>query len=145
MRTTVLFILLLLAFSTPSVGATRQEIICLAKNIYFEANNQSYVGQQAVAWVTLNRVTSGDYPNSICAVVFQYKQFSWTIDGKHRSPRSIKRFSVALAAAIHVYNNYGRVEDPTKGALMYHTVDIVPYWHYDYKPTVIIGDHIFLK
>jgi spore germination cell wall hydrolase CwlJ-like protein len=145
MRTTVLFILLLLAFSTPSVGATRQEIICLAKNIYFEANNQSYVGQQAVAWVTLNRVTSGNYPNSICAVVFQYKQFSWTIDGKHRSPRSIKRFSVALAAAIHVYNNYGRVEDPTRGATMYHTVDIVPYWHYDYKPTVIIGDHIFLK
>ena len=145
MRIVVLFILLLLMFSTPCKGATRQDIICLAKNIYFEANNQSYVGQQAIAWVTLNRVHSGDYPNTICGVVFQYKQFSWTIDGKHRNPRSVKKFSVALAAAITVYNNYGRVEDPTKGATMYHTVYIVPYWHHDYKPTVIIGDHIFLK
>ena len=145
MRTVVIFILLLLTFSTPCKGATRQDIICLAKNIYFEANNQSYVGQQAIAWVTLNRVYSGNYPNNICDVVFQYKQFSWTIDGKYRSPRSIKKFSVALAAAISVYNNYGQIKDPTKGATMYHTVYIVPYWHYDYKPTVIIGDHIFLK
>ena len=145
MRTIVLFILLLLTFSTPCKGATRQDIICLAKNIYFEANDQSYIGQQAVAWVTLNRVYSGNYPNNICDVVFQYKQFSWTIDGKHRSPRSIKKFSVALAAAINVYSNYGRVKDPTLGATMYHTVYIVPYWHHDYKPTVIIGDHIFLK
>lgn len=141
----LLAIALLIGFSTPCRGGTRQDIICLAKNIYFEASNQSYVGQQAVAWVTLNRVHSGDYPNTICGVVFQYKQFSWTIDGKYRSPRSIKKFSVALAAAINVYNNYGRVKDPTRGAIMYHTVYIVPYWHYDYKPTVIIGDHIFLK
>jgi spore germination cell wall hydrolase CwlJ-like protein len=138
MRIVVLFIILLFAFSTPCKGSTKQDIICLA-------NNQSYVGQQAVAWVTLNRVYSGDYPNTICGVVFQYKQFSWTIDGKHRNPRSVKKFSVALAAAISVYNNYGRVKDPTQGATMYHTVYIVPYWQKDYNPTVIIGDHIFLK
>jgi spore germination cell wall hydrolase CwlJ-like protein len=145
MRKILLCILALLSLSTPSFGATKQDIICLAKNIYFEANDQSFIGQEAIAWVTLNRVNSGDYPNSICDVVFQYKQFSWTIDGKHRVPRSVKKFSVALAAAINVYTNYGQVEDPTRGATMYHTVYIVPYWHYDYNPTVIIGDHIFLK
>ena len=145
MQKIVLFILLLLTFSTPSFGATRQDILCLAKNIYFEANNQSYIGQEAVAWVTLNRVNSGDYPNNICDVVFQYKQFSWTIDGKYNTPRSVKKFSVALAAAINVYSNYGRAKDPTEGATMYHTVYIKPYWHHDYTPTVIIGDHIFLK
>lgn len=145
MQKITLFILLLLTFSTPSFGVTRQDILCLAKNIYFEANDQSYIGQEAVAWVTLNRVNSGDYPNNICDVVFQDKQFSWTIDGKYRIPRSVKRFSVAVAAAIHVYSNYGRVPDPTKGATMYHTVYIEPYWHHDYTPTVIIGDHIFLK
>jgi len=141
----VLAIALLLIFSTPCSSSTREDIICLAKNIYFEANNQSYIGQQAVAWVTLNRVYSDNYPNNICDVVFQYKQFSWTIDGRSNIPRSIKKFSVALAAAIYVYTNYGRIKDPTKGATMYHTVYISPYWHYDYKPTVIIGDHIFLK
>jgi hypothetical protein len=62
----LLAIALLIGFSTPCRGGTRQDIICLAKNIYFEASNQSYVGQQAVAWVTLNRVHSGNYPNTIC-------------------------------------------------------------------------------
>ena len=119
--------------------------MCLAKNIYFEAANQSYMGQQAVAFVTLNRVRSKLYPDSICDVVWQHKQFSWTKDGKSNSPRSVKNFTIALAAAVYVYNNYGRVKDPTRGAIMYHAVYISPYWHHDYKPTVIIGDHIFLK
>jgi len=119
--------------------------MCLAKNVYFEAGNQSYMGKKAVAFVTLNRVRSKLYPNNICDVVWQHKQFSWTKDGKSNSPRSVKTFSVALAAAIYVYNNYGRVKDPTRGAIMYHAVYISPYWHRDYKPTVIIGDHIFLK
>ena len=136
---------MLLSFSTPSVGATRQDIICLAKNIYFEANNQSYIGQQAVAWVTLNRVSSGDYPNNICDVVFQYKQFSWTIDRKYDTPRSVRKFSIAMAAAVYVYTNYGRIKDPTEGATMYHTVYIDPWWNTSYTPTVIIGDHIFFK
>jgi N-acetylmuramoyl-L-alanine amidase len=139
------FTTLLLLFSTPCLGSTREDIMCLAKNIYFEAGNQSYVGKQAVAFVTLNRVRSKLYPNNICDVVWQPKQFSWTKDGKSNTPRSVKTFSVALAAAIYVYNNYGRVKDPTRGAIMYHAVYISPYWHRDYKPTVIIGDHIFLK
>ena len=141
----ILSIALLIIFSTPGVGSTREDIICLAKNIYFEASNQSYMGQQAVAFVTLNRVTSRLYPNNICDVVWQPKQFSWTHDGKSNNPRSVKYFSVAMAAAIYVYSNYGRVKDPTRGAIMYHAVYISPWWNRYYKPTVIIGDHIFLK
>ena len=141
----ILSIALLIIFSTPGVGSTREDIICLAKNIYFEASNQSYMGQQAVACVTLNRVTSRLYPNNICDVVWQPKQFSWTHDGKSNNPRSVKYFSVAMAAAIYVYSNYGRVKDPTRGAIMYHAVYISPWWNRYYRPTVIIGDHIFLK
>ena len=140
-----LLFILLLAFSTPCEASIKEDITCLAKNIYFEANNQSYIGQQAVAFVTLNRVYSGLYPNNICDVVFQHKQFSWTIDGKYNIPRSVRKFSVAMAAAIYVYTNYGRVKDPTQGATMYHTVYIDPWWNPYYTPTVIIGDHIFLK
>jgi N-acetylmuramoyl-L-alanine amidase len=141
----ILSIALLIIFSTPGIGSTREDIVCLAKNIYFEASNQSYMGQQAVAFVTLNRVTSRLYPNNICDVVWQPKQFSWTHDGKSNSPRSVKHFSVAMAAAIYVYSNYGRVKDPTRGAIMYHGVYINPWWNRYYRPTVVIGDHIFLK
>ena len=44
---------------------------CLQQNIFFEARNQSTLGQVAVAWVTLNRVENSSYPTSICQVVKQ--------------------------------------------------------------------------
>lgn len=144
MKKIALFILLL-AFGGPCEGSVRDDIMCLAKNIYFEANTQSYLGQQAVAFVTLNRVASGSYPSNICDVVWQPKQFSWTNDGNPHVPRNIKKFSIAMAAAVYVYTNYGRVDDPTRGATMYHTVYINPWWNPYYTPTVIIGEHIFLK
>jgi len=67
---------------------------CLAQNIYFEAGNQSLDGMAAVADVTLNRVKSSRYPDTICEVVKQglkhsngamkrnMCQFSWYCDGK---------------------------------------------------------------
>ena len=130
---------------TFALASVREDILCLAKNIYFEANNQSYIGQQAVAFVTLNRVKSTLYPDNICEVVWQPSQFSWTNDGRSNTPRSVRKFSIAMAAAVYVYTNYGRIKDPTKGAIMYHTVYISPWWDRYYTPTVIIGDHIFLK
>ena len=38
---------------------------CLAKNIYFEARNEPFAGQFAVALVTLNRVHDTAFPNTI--------------------------------------------------------------------------------
>ena len=46
-------------------------IDCLAKNIYFEAKSESFVGQSAVALVVLNRVKDKRYPDSVCAVVYE--------------------------------------------------------------------------
>ena len=66
---------------------------CLAKNIYFEARNEPFVGQFAVALVTLNRVHDSAFPNTICDVVYEgihtargfpkrdRCQFSWDCDG----------------------------------------------------------------
>ena len=66
---------------------------CLAKNIYFEARNEPFVGQFAVALVTLNRVHDSAFPNTICEVVYEgihtasgfpkkhRCQFSWYCDG----------------------------------------------------------------
>ncbi len=74
------------------------EAICLATNIYHEARGESYAGKVAVANVTMNRVTSPKFPNTICDVVYQAQtkenwkgntvpkrnkcQFSWYCDGK---------------------------------------------------------------
>ena len=52
-------------------------LVCLALNIYFEARNQPTSGQIAVAEVTLNRVASRNYPNTVCGVVHQGPISSW--------------------------------------------------------------------
>lgn len=60
---------------------------CLALNVYFESRSEaSVLSQFAVAQVTMNRVMSDKYPNSICDVVWQKGQFSWTHDGKSDKP-----------------------------------------------------------
>ena len=47
------------------VKYTPADILCLAKNIYFEAGVESTAGKLAVANVTINRTLRNNYPNSI--------------------------------------------------------------------------------
>lgn len=136
-------IFLLISSAAPAFADIARDISCLAKNIYFEARNQSHDGQKAVAFVTLNRVKSTQYPNDICEVVWQYRQFSWTVDDRVDQPRDIRSFKIATVMALYVYTKYGTIPDPTKGAIMYHANYVDPYWRHDYKLSTIIGDHIF--
>ena len=46
-----------------------EDLRCLAENIYHEARGEPLAGQYAVAEVTMNRVRSREFPNSVCAVV----------------------------------------------------------------------------
>jgi len=52
-----------------------RELNCLAKNIYYEAGNESLEGKVAVGLVTLNRVADGRFSNSVCGVVHQRTLF----------------------------------------------------------------------
>lgn len=62
--------------------------IALACNIYFEAHTEGYKGMLAVATVTMNRVGSPHYPDTVREVVWAWKQFSWTHDGKVDIPKN---------------------------------------------------------
>jgi N-acetylmuramoyl-L-alanine amidase len=57
------------------------ERTCLAENLYHEARGESIDGQLMVAEVTINRVLSPDFPNTVCEVVNQPGQFSWVGKG----------------------------------------------------------------
>ena len=52
----------------------KEELNCMASNIYFEASTQSRIGKIAVAQVTMNRVRSPEFPHSVCKVVYQGPQ-----------------------------------------------------------------------
>src|SRR3546814_1401361 len=67
--------------------------------VYFESKGETLAGQLAVARVVINRSQSGDFPDSICGVVYQPSQFSFIRDG--RMP-SIKTGSRAWHRAIAI-------------------------------------------
>ena len=58
-----------------AINANEEDRYCLAQNIYFEAGNQPFAGKLAVAHVTLNRVFDLQFPNDICGVVYQTKEY----------------------------------------------------------------------
>jgi N-acetylmuramoyl-L-alanine amidase len=64
----------------PKAKVQNKQVLCMAANIFAEARGEGKEGMKAVAAVTANRVLSGKYPNTVCEVVKQPKQFSWTMD-----------------------------------------------------------------
>ena len=119
-------------------------LFCLALNVYFEARSEDVVGQYAVAEVTLNRVASDRFPDTVCDVVWQRKQFSWTHDGKSDRPRDQKAWSRSLAVAALALEDDGHVV-VGYDALYYHADYVRPYWANSYKVVGKVGRHIFYK
>jgi spore germination cell wall hydrolase CwlJ-like protein len=123
---------------------------CLQQNIYFEARNQSIAGQVAVAWVTLNRVEAQRFRDTICGVVWQNKQFSWTHDGKSDSPGTNVLEQRAwedagLVADVVLLDWARRRASPVGQAIMYHADYVNPYWATSYTQVVQIESHIFYE
>ena len=142
-----------LIMSSP-MDYTHSQFVCLAKNIYFEARGEEIAGQYAVGLVTLNRVRSKRFPNSICNVVYQARywnnhpvrnkcHFSWYCDGKSDRPKDKDRWNLAqeIAETLLLFN----IEDITKGATHYHAKEVLPHWANKSKIKIIIGNHIFYE
>lgn len=114
-------------------------IMCLAKNIYYEAQGESMIGKLAVAKVTLNRVASPHFANNVCDVVYQKHQFSWTKKPTKIVDKAAWQLSLDIATkAIQT----GHV-DIKLSALYFHNVSIAPNWR---KQRIAkIGNHYFYK
>ena len=117
----------------------REPLYCGAQNIYHEIRGESNLGQMAVANVVRNRVTSKHYPNTICEVVWQTKQFSWTDDEISDEPKNRKAFVKAVWL-----NLISDMWDKTKGATHYYAHNKVdPFWAKVMVVTTVIGNHTF--
>lgn len=127
----------------PFKNVTDNDKECLAKNVYFEARGESTVGQEAVAWVTLNRVANSSFPDDICTVIWQDSQFSWTHDGKSDRPRDSVAWATAQSIAEEVLIAYGAERDPTEGATYFHAATVNPGWVKSFERVVRIDNHIF--
>lgn len=127
-----------------------KDVECLAKNIYYEAAQESFEGKLAVAQVTINRTKSGNYPNTICGVVYQrtlYRgltvcQFSWTCE-KVTHPRSKYLWEEAQYIAKKALTEpIAHAKIAAHNVMFYHATYINPGWN---KKGVVmrIGNHIF--
>lgn len=128
-----------LSMLRPYVDPVEHE--CLAMNIYHESRGEVVEGQIAVAQVTMNRVEHDYWPNTICDVVYQNKQFSWTFVKKDHTPYDEKAWKKAKVIARDVM--IGNVEDPTEGAVFYHATYVNPSWAKKLDISKVIGIHIF--
>lgn len=136
-----------------SIVVSKDELLCLALNDYWEARSEVMAGRIAVARVVLNRAMDPRYPSNLCDVVKQSRvsgvlhrcQFSWYCDGKTDVPYDPKvwRDSIKIAAA--VVQKDSSIPDPTDGALWYHADFIRPSWALGYESTTIIGTHVFYR
>lgn len=121
----------------------QEQFVCLAHNLYFESRGESALGQRAVAWVTINRMLSEQFPDTICDVVWQDKQFSWTHDGKSDQPQDEQALAQAESMAREVLKNYDIRPDPTEGSLFFHAGRVNPSWRTSFNRVVQIDNHIF--
>ncbi len=127
------------------------ELICLAKNVYYEARGEDAAGQVAVAHLTLSRVASPRFPDTVCDVVTEDRgpksydcQFSWWCDGKGDIPRDERAYEKAMLIALKAMT--GRTTNPVPGATHYYAFDMVtPGWSYKLAEVAVIGNHRFME
>ena len=128
--------------SEPDSSFLAAELDCLAKNVYYESRGEPMVGQYAVAEVTMNRVASSDFPDSVCDVVYARGAFSWTASDSLKEPYGFEWWR-AQTVARSVHGNHA---SPYVGdALFYHATYVSPRWAQTRPQIALIGGHLFYR
>jgi spore germination cell wall hydrolase CwlJ-like protein len=140
---TVIALAYLLASDEAHAGTREAEKTCIATAIYHEARGESLLGQVAVANVIINRMKSQWFPATACDVVYQRKQFSWTLFPSKLEP--VVDYGSDVIMKIAELALSGRLIDYTNGATHYHTTAVKPYWKHTKTYTTTIGNHIFYR
>jgi len=123
-----------------------KQLICMAKNIYFESAMEPYEGKLAVAQVVKNRTNSNKFPSDICGVVYQRTgstcQFTWTCS-KETDIRNKYAWEESLYIAKKALTEVTLHDDIAKSkALYYHATYVSPEWN-NMRIVRKIGNHIF--
>lgn len=103
---------------SPSIGLEKKNIDttllteedrkCLAENVYHEARGEPAEGRFAVMFTTLSRMLSPtkEFPKSVCGVVYQPWQFSWTMDaGLRAAPRNEMQYAKIMQEVASITND----------------------------------------
>ena len=122
-----------------------KQVLCMAKNLYYEAASESFEGKLAVAQVTMNRTNSPHYPKTVCEVVYQKTgntyQFSWVGEkvGGIKNKYAWEECLIVAKKALTEPKLHDTIYR-TK-SMFYHNTSVNPAWKLKYVAK--IGNHLF--
>ncbi len=126
--------------SNAAISYSQSDVDLLARLITAEAEGEPYNAKVGVGAVVVNRVQSGEFPNSISSVIYQvidgYYQFTPVENGYINKPASADAKKAAYAAL------YG--SDPSNGALFYFDDSATNKWLWSKPLMARIGHMVFV-
>lgn len=136
----IAFVMGILLTQSPAI-TNNPQVVCMAENIYHEARAEPLEGLFSVAEVTNNRKFSNLFtPSTICGVVYQKKQFSWT---RYKNLPIKERVLWKKAMAVSTISYYmPNITNVTKGALFFHSGKVSQY-HQTLTYIATVGGHKF--
>ena len=128
---------------------TRDQVVCLALNLYHEARGSTKADLYAVGFVTKNRVNSDNHADTYCAVIWEKQygvtQFSWTKQTlSHLLPKEKASWRRCLEIAYQIVTD-DDLTDTTHGAKsFFNPVVVTPKWAVHAKKRTRIGAHVYV-
>jgi len=118
---------------------TARDRDCLKRAMYFESEHSDRAGYMAVGTVVMNRLTSGAYPNSICGVVAQERQFAPGVMTRTIDARVGPELDSAANGILR-----GERHPGVKDAMFFHTAGLkFPYRNMHYVTAA--GGNVFYE
>jgi len=125
----------------PQLPVPSNTTLCLAQVLFFEASTEPFEGLQAVAATVFNRMAHPRYPSSLCGVVYQPYQYSWTLIAANWSRQPPDKF-------IHMARTFLQSREQIQDdypVTHFHHVEIAPSWSHTLEHIITISRHKFYR
>lgn len=126
--------------TAPTETVSTKSVDCMARVMYFESNRSSRDGMVAVGSVVMNRVASEDFPNDVCEVVAQPRQFAPGV-----MTRSMSGASETLARDTATAVLRGERHPQTARARFFHALSYVANYNNIHYVTSAGGNAFYEK
>ncbi|KXF79077.1 hydrolase [Paramesorhizobium deserti] len=125
--------------SSKTYAYTAKDKECLQRAMFFESNRSSQDGLVAVGTVVMNRLASDKYPDTICGVVGQKKQFAPGVLSRRMNSSALPDVEAAADAVLK-----GKRHPKLRNAMFFHTAGLkFPYRNMHY--VLVAGGNAFYE
>lgn len=127
----LVFLILFYTETLPQEPTVEPEYYCLSTALWYEIRNGDEGAMGAVADVIINRSNAPGFPSSVCAVVFQKRQFSafngsWDVNWRESVVTDTDQEALEKIDRISLQKTLWGVSN--EKILWYHTHNIRPSW-----------------